>query len=71
MYGAYYHYAGGTEGYPFWFLTFRLPMAYDPAMGTTMKGSTASPQTYARIGGVLYLIIIAAAAPRLVAAQPR
>jgi hypothetical protein len=29
-------------------------------MGTTMKASIASPQTYARTGGVLYLIIIAA-----------
>jgi hypothetical protein len=30
------------------------------AMGTTMKASIALPQTYARTGGVLYLIIIAA-----------
>ena len=31
-----------------------------PAMGITVKASTPSPQAYARTGGVLYLMIIAA-----------
>src|SRR5438309_11419786 len=35
-------------------------MAYSHAMEITMNASITSPQTYARTGGVLYLIIIAA-----------
>ncbi len=37
-------------------------MAWSPCNGTTMNASIASPQTYARTGGVLYLIIIIAGA---------
>src|SRR5262252_8143878 len=37
-----------------------MPMECSRAPGSTMNASVASPQAYARVGGVLYLIIIAA-----------